>query len=46
MSWLSGWTYRKEITVTNASASYQTKILVAQDAENGEDVDCGENFKK
>jgi hypothetical protein len=42
MSWLTGWTYRKEVTVTNANADYQTKVLIGKtsDAE-GEDVDCG-----
>lgn len=40
MAWLTNWTYRKEITVSNASANYPTKILVAVDAVDGEDVDC------
>jgi len=42
MAWLSNWTYRKEITVTNASADYQTKILVGESSgATGEEVDCG-----
>ncbi len=41
MGWLTGWTYRKEITVTNASANYQTKVLVGESAgATGEEVDC------
>jgi len=41
MGWLTGWTYRKQVTVTNASASYQTKILVGESSgATGEEVDC------
>lgn len=41
MAWLTPWKYRKTITVTGASANYQTKILVAKtSAASGEDVDC------
>jgi hypothetical protein len=40
--WLSGWGYRKQVTVTNAIASYQTKILVGESSgASGEEVDCG-----
>jgi len=42
MSWLSGWSYRKQVTVTNGVASYQTKILVGESSgATGEEVDCG-----
>lgn len=42
MAWLAGWTYRKEITVTNANADYQTKVLIGKTSDAvGEDVDCG-----
>lgn len=42
MGWLSGWTYRKAITVSNGSADYQTKVLIGKtSAAVGEDVDCG-----
>jgi hypothetical protein len=45
MAWLTGWTYRKAITVTNASADYQTKILIGKTSDAvGEDVDCGGNI--
>lgn len=45
MAWLTGWTYRKEITVSNASADYQTKVLIGKTADAvGEDVDCGGNI--
>lgn len=38
----SSWKYRKQITVTNASASYQTKIVVGYNLTAvGENVDCG-----
>ena len=41
MAWLTGWTYRKEITVTNENADYQTWVLVGKtDDAIGEDVDC------
>jgi hypothetical protein len=36
------WQSRKAITVTNASASYQSKILIGESSgATGEDVDCG-----
>jgi hypothetical protein len=39
---LTGWKYRKAITVTNAVASYPTKVLVGESSgATGEDVDCG-----
>ena len=42
MGWLTGWTYRKAITVTNASANYQTKMLIGESSgASGEEVDCG-----
>lgn len=42
MAWLAGWTYRKAITVTNANADYQTKVLVGESSgATGEEVDCG-----
>jgi len=42
MAWLTGWTYRKEVTVTNANADYQTKVLVGESSgASGEEVDCG-----
>lgn len=38
----ASWAYRKEITVTNASADYQTLVMVGKTADAvGEDVDCG-----
>jgi len=44
MAWLSGWTYRKEITLSRASDAvtlYQMKLLVGESADaTGEDVDC------
>ena len=44
--WLSGWTYRKQVTVTNASADYQTKILVGESAgATGEEVDCNSHVQ-
>ena len=43
--WLSGWTYRKSITMSRASgavADYQMKLLVGESAgATGADVDCG-----
>jgi hypothetical protein len=40
--WYSAsWSYRKAITVTNASADYQTKILIGKTSgADGEEVDC------
>jgi len=41
MAWLNNWSYRKSVTVTNASASYQTKVLVGESSgATGEEVDC------
>lgn len=41
MGWLNGWAYRKKITVTNASADYQTMVLIGKTSDAvGEDVDC------
>ena len=41
MSWLTGWTYRKEITVTNANADFSSFILVGKTSDAvGEEVDC------
>lgn len=42
MAWLTGWNYRKPITVSNGSADYQTKVLVGESSGAvGEEVDCG-----
>lgn len=42
MAWLTGWLYRKKITVTNPVANYQTKVLVGESSgATGEEVDCG-----
>lgn len=42
--WLSGWSYRKEITISRASGAvtnYQIKVLVGETSgASGEDVDC------
>lgn len=40
--WYSAsWAYRKSITVSNASADYQTKVLIGKTSgATGEDVDC------
>ena len=44
--WLTGWSYRKQVTITNASADYQTKILVGESSgATGEEVDCGGKCK-
>jgi hypothetical protein len=41
MGWLTGYTYRKLVTVTNESADYQTWVLVGKTSDAiGEDVDC------
>lgn len=44
MGWLSGWTYRKKITLSRASGAvtnYQMKLLVGESSgASGEDVDC------
>lgn len=45
MSWLSGWTYRKSITLSRASGAvtnYQMKVKIGESSGAiGEDVDCG-----
>jgi hypothetical protein len=39
--YLTSWTYRKSITVTNATANYQTKVIVGYNSTAvGENVDC------
>ena len=44
MAWLSGWNYRKSITLSRASGvvtNYQMKLLLGESAgATGEDVDC------
>jgi len=44
MAWLTGWSYRKAITLSRASGAvtnYQMKLLVGETAgATGEDVDC------
>jgi len=45
MSWLTGWNYRKSITLSRSSGAvtnYQMKLLVGESSgATGEDVDCG-----
>lgn len=45
MAWLSGWGYRKAVTLSRASGAvtnYQMKLLVGESSGAiGEDVDCG-----
>lgn len=45
MGWLTGWSYRKSITLSRASGAvtnYQMKVLVGESSgATGEDVDCG-----
>lgn len=45
MGWLSGWNYRKSVTLSRASGAvtnYQMKLLVGESSgASGEDVDCG-----
>ena len=45
MGWLTGYTYRKSITLSRASGAvtnYQMKLLVGESSgATGEDVDCG-----
>jgi hypothetical protein len=45
MAWLTGWGYRKSITLSRASGAvtnYQMKLLVGESSgAAGEDVDCG-----
>jgi len=45
MAWLTGWTYRKSITLARASGvvtNYQMKLLIGESSgATGEDVDCG-----
>ena len=47
MGWLSGWTYRKSITLSRAGgavSNYQMQLLVGESSgATGEDVDCGGN---
>jgi len=44
-AWLTGWTYRKSVTLSRASGAvnnYQMKLLVGESSgATGEDVDCG-----
>jgi predicted GH43/DUF377 family glycosyl hydrolase len=44
MAWLTGWSYRKSITLSRAASAvtdYQMKLLVGESAgATGEDVDC------
>jgi len=48
MAWLTGWTYRKEITLSRASGAvtnYQMKLLVGESAGAvGENVDCNSHI--
>jgi len=45
-SWLTNWSYRKQVTVSNASADYQTKVLVGESSgATGEEVDCNSHVK-
>ena len=45
MAWLSGYDYRKSVTLSRASgavSNYQMKLLVGESSgATGEDVDCG-----
>jgi hypothetical protein len=45
MAWLTGWGYRKSITLSRASGAvtnYQMKLLLGESSgASGEDVDCG-----
>jgi len=45
MAWLTGWTYRKPVTLSRATGAvtdYQMKLLVGESSgATGEDVDCG-----
>jgi len=49
MGWLTGWKYRKKITLSRASgtvSNYQMRILVGESAgATGEDVDCAAKCK-
>jgi len=49
MGWLSGWLYRKSITLSRASGAvtnYQMKLLVGESAgATGEDVDCNSHVQ-
>ena len=41
MALLSGWPFYRLVTVTNANADYQTKVLIGKTSDAvGEDVDC------
>ena len=37
----SAWSYRREVTVSDAAAAYQTKVTVSLSADAADDVDCG-----
>ena len=42
MGWLSGWTYRKPVTLSGVATNYQMKLLLGESSgAAGEDVDCG-----
>lgn len=45
MAWLTGWAYRKEVTLSRASGAvtdYQMKVLIGESSGAvGEDIDCG-----
>lgn len=49
MAWLSGWRFRKSITLSRASGAvtnYQMRLLVGESSgATGEDVDCGGSCK-
>lgn len=49
MAWLSGWTYRKAVTLSRASGlvtNYQMKLLVGESSgATGEDVDCNSHVQ-
>jgi len=49
MAWLSGWSYRKAITLSRASgavSNYQMKLLVGESSgATGESVDCAAHVK-
>ena len=44
-NWLIGWTYRKEITVSNNLDDYQTKITVDNASGGGGDANCSGHAK-
>src|SRR3972149_7141403 len=46
MAWLTGWTYRKSITLSRASGAvtdYQMRLLIGGNADAGADVDCNDH---